>query len=198
MNSTVQRVPLVPELAKLREEAEANRTHARTVVEGLTEQQLAWRPEPQRWSIADNFVHLRLTVEMCLGPVDDAIATARRRRLFSDGPFRMTLMGRLFVWYVEPPPKIRLPAPKTLLPPLEGKPSEALSGWLHAQREMLYRVEAANGVDIVRASFASPFASLVRMNLFAFFAVFNGHERRHLWQANNARSALLNGPRTKS
>jgi len=194
LNAPGQPVPLVIELAQIRKQAEANQAYALTLVEGLSEQQLAWRPEPRRWSIADNFVHLRLTVQMCLGPLDAAIASARERKLFSNGPFRMTLMGRLFAWYVEPPPAIRLPAPKTLVPPLQGSASEALPAWIVAHTQIVERIEAANGLDLVRASFTSPFASFVRMNLLALFAVFNGHERRHLWQANNVRSALLSLP----
>ena len=34
--------------------------------------------------------------------------------------------------------------------------------------------------------------SYVKMNLLEFFAVFNGHSRRHLWQAANVRRGLPN------
>jgi hypothetical protein len=54
---------------------------------------------------------------------------------------------------------------------------------------MLRRIESA-GLDLTGLRFASPLASYVRMNLLEFFSVFNGHSRRHLWQAANVRRLL--------
>jgi len=182
---------LVAELEGIRQEAEANRVQAAALCDGLSEEQLAWRPQPGRWSIAENLVHLETTTDVFLPSVDRAIEEARRRKLYGNGPFRLGMIGRLFVWYVEPPPAIRLPAPRPLRPLLEGPATEALPQFLKAQDRMLERVEASNGLDLARARTVSPLASYIRMNLLAFFRVFTGHERRHLWQAANVRQRLL-------
>jgi hypothetical protein len=187
---------LVAALERIRQEAAENESRLRSLADGLGEEALARRPAPTQWSIAEIFVHLRLTNEACLPAVDRTIETARRKNLLSDGPFRLGLMGRFFLWYVEPPPVIRLPAPKVLVPLLAGPASEALPRLLDSRRQVLERMEAANGLDLVRARFASPFASFVKMNLLAFFSVFTAHERRHLWQGENVRRAL--GERKKN
>lgn len=177
-------------LERIRGEAEANEKRLQALVAELGETELAWRPQPKSWSIAEILIHLRLTNEACLPAVDRAIEEARRKGLLSEGPFRLGRMGRFFVWYVEPPPVIRLPAPKVLRPLLEGRASEALPQLLESRRAVLERMEGAAGIDLVRARFVSPFASFVKMDLLAMFSVFTAHERRHLWQGENVRKAL--------
>ncbi len=181
---------LAPELDKIRDEIALIDQHAVTLCDGLSEEQLAWRPQPQRWSIAENLIHLKIATEQCIPGVDLAISNARAHNICGGGPFKLGLMGKLFVWWVEPPPAIRLPAPKTLVPRLEGRAIDALPSFLESQKEMIRRLEQASGLDLNRARFNSPFASFVSMDLLAFFSVFAGHGRRHLWQAENVRRQL--------
>jgi hypothetical protein len=185
---------LPPELEKIRQEAADNENRFAALAEALAEQEMAWRPEPGRWSIAEILIHLRLTNEACLPSLDHAIEDARRKKLLAEGPFRLGWMGRFFVWYVEPPPMIRLPAPAVLRPLLEGPAGEALPRLLDSRRRVLARLEAASGLDLERARFVSPFASFVKMSLLAIFSVFTAHERRHLWQAENVRRRLSESP----
>lgn len=189
---------LPPALEKIRQEAEANEKRLWALVAQLGEEELAWRPQRKSWSIAEVLIHLRLTNEACLPAVDRATEEARRKGLLSEGPFRLGRMGRFFVWYVEPPPVIRLPAPKVLRPLLEGRASEALPRLLESRREVLEQMDGAAGIDLVRARFVSPFASFVKMDLLAMFSVFTAHERRHLWQGENVRKALLERGGTRS
>jgi len=183
-------MPLVPELERIRREAETASAEAGRLCDGLGEESLAWRPQTGRWSIAEHLLHLEMTTRTFLPVVDQSIAEARSKGLTSPGPFRLGLKGRLFVWYNEPPPMFRLPAPKALQPITQGAATEALPRFLQSQRLMLERLELANGLDIARARLASPFASYIRMSLFALFSVFTAHERRHLWHISNLRRQL--------
>ncbi len=180
---------IAPELQRLFDEVAVNEQRERDLAEGLSPEQLAWRPASNRWSLADIFVHLRITIENCLPALDAAIDDARRRNLFTSGPMRMTRMGRFFVWYVEPPPKLRLPAPKILLP-IPGDPREAVSCLVSAHRKVDERMMRANGLDLPRARFASPFAKFISMDLLASFSVYTAHERRHIFQAENVRKSI--------
>ncbi len=183
------RLQLVPELVQVRQEIEALNTQASALCEGLTEEELGWRPGSRRWSIAENLVHLKVTADVFVPGADQAIEAARRR-LYAEGPFRLGLLDRFFVWYVEPPPKIRLPAPKPLRPLLRKSATQALPDFLGSQRMMMERVEAANGLDLRRATVVSPLARFIKMSLLAFFLVFTGHGRRHLLQASSVRQQL--------
>lgn len=173
------------ELERLRREADAARDELRALLAPLSEAQLCWRPAPGKWTLAEIATHLTLTAQLCLPAVDRALEEAERRGWRSLGPFRLTPMGHFFVWYVEPPPAIRLPAPRPLVPPPECSPREALPEFLRWQEEVVDRMERASGYDLNRARFRSPFAKFVTMDLLAVFSVFTAHERRHIWQARN-------------
>ncbi len=175
----------------LRTDLVAVNLNAISVCEGLREDQLAWRPHPEKWSIAENLIHLRITTECFLPSVRGALADCRRKQLSNPGPFRLGLYGRLLVRYVEPPPIVRLPAPRKLVPLLSGAPSQALSDFLSSQSAMLNELESAAGLNLAAKRFSSPLASYIKMNLVEFFSVFNGHSRRHLWQAAHVRDRLL-------
>ncbi len=181
---------LAAELARIQQEIAELDARAAALCDGLREAELAWRPKPESWSIAENLWHLRTTSRVFAPAADRAIEEARRKEWFSPGPFRLTRMGRFFVWWLEPPPVLRLPAPKMVRPQVEGPPGEALAAFLESQRWMRERVEAADGLDLHRARVVSPLASYIRMDLLAFFCVFTGHGRRHLWQAGNVRRQL--------
>jgi hypothetical protein len=178
------------ELQRLREEADAAAAELQAIAALLSDAQLTWRAAPGKWSIADILIHLSITTEHCLPAVDRAIDEAHGSGMQAQGPFKLTMMGRFFVWYVEPPPAIKLPAPKKLVPVLTGSPAAALPTFLHSQQQMMGRLERANGLDLNRARFRSPFAAFITMDMLAFFSVFASHERRHIWQARNVVAAM--------
>ncbi len=182
---------LVAELQQIQQELGACDDEVRRLCEGLSPEELGWRPSPKSWSIAENLHHLRITTEVFAPAAERAIRVAREQGLFSKGPFPMGRMDRFFVWYVEPPPRIRLPAPKPLRPPLEESTAEAaLQDFLDSQELMIHQIQSADGLDLCRARVVSPIASYIRMSLLAFFKVHPGHERRHLWQMARVREQL--------
>lgn len=183
-------MPLVPQLELIRREIDAISDQATGLCHGLSEEALSWRPQPNRWSIAENLVHLETTTAVMLPAVDQAIADARRRNAVGEGPFQMGWMGRVFVWYSEPPPKIKLLAPRQLRPLLNGPALEALSSFIASQQRMIARLEQANGLHLARVRFQSPIAAYIKMNLLAFFSVFTAHERRHMVQMSALRGEL--------
>jgi len=163
---------------------------ATALCEGLTGDQLEWRPYPSKWSIAENLNHLCITTEVFVPAVDHALMESRHRQLLDAGPFRLGWYGRLLVRYVEPPPLIRLPAPTALRPQMSGSPERTLENFLAWQSTMMLRMEGADGLNLAALRFSSPLASYIRMNLLEFFSVFNGHSRRHLWQSANVRREM--------
>ncbi len=175
-------------------EVAAVNSEAQRLCEGLTEQQLGWRPAPNRWSIAETLAHLNLTTQIFLPSVDRAIEIARREKIEGEGSFSLGTLGSIYLWYTEPPPKIKLPAPKVIKPILQGPAIDALPQFLRSQQAALARVDAARGLDCEKVRFSSPLASIVKMNLISFFAVMTGHQRRHLVQMQTVRDRLNEMP----
>lgn len=183
-------MPLNPQLQNIREQVDANSARLLEICAGLSEAQLAWRPAETKWSIAENLLHLERTAQIFFPIIDRAIEDARRQGWLNEGPFKLGLMGNIFVKYTEPPPKLRLKAPKLVRVSFDGPAAAALPRFLASQEQFNQRLENANGIDIARARIISPFASFIRMSLFALFSVFPAHERRHVWQASNVRRDL--------
>jgi hypothetical protein len=172
------------------EVAEANQAAQKLCAE-LTEEQLGWRPQPGKWSIAENLVHLNITAQLYVPHIQKALSLARENGLTGSGAFNLGVIGKLFVVdYLEPPFRMKSKAPKSIRPTLQGPTADALPQFLRSQALFLKQVDAAEGIDLGRATFVSPFSSLFRMKLIAAFAAIPAHNRRHLWIAGKIREKL--------
>lgn len=158
---------------------------------GLTVDQLFSRPDPAKWSIGENLLHLCITIQVILPTFERGVVETRRRGFLSPGPFRLGWYGRLLLWYVEPPPVIRLPAPKPLVPQLAGRTEQVLEKFLASQASVKSVIADAADLDLTKLRFPSPLARFIRMNLLEAFSVGNSHSRRHIWQAARVRQRLV-------
>jgi hypothetical protein len=178
-------------LEEIRAEVAAVSEQAQQVCVGLTEEQLGWRPQPGKWSVAENLAHLNVTAQLYVPHIQKALNVAREKGLTASGKFDLGVIGKWFVVdYLEPPFRMKSKAPKVIRPTLQGPASDALPQFLRSQELFLKQVDAAEGVDLGRAVFVSPFSSLFRMKLIAAFAAVPAHSRRHLWIAGKIRERL--------
>jgi hypothetical protein len=164
---------------------------AKRLCAGLSEKQLSWCPGPGRWSVAENLAHLRTTTEVFLPTVGSALEASRILGLHSEGPFVLGPFGRLIVWRMDARPILKMRAPKILRPRLLGSAESELEHFLGSQAAFRQRIAEGDGLSLSAWRFSSPVARYVRVNLLEFFSAFNAHSRRHLWQANNVRQAML-------
>lgn len=194
------------ELRECREELRLAGEDARALAAGLTSEQLWWRPEPDRWSVGGCLQHLILAGEEYLEVLDDAIEEGRSRELLADGSYRPNLVGRWLPGFLEPPPGMKVPAPRRIRPrspnrvvPDAGGEAGAfddrrdddgpLPDFLALRDRFDERLVAADGLDLGRLRLPSPFVPLIRFDLGSAFRVVAAHERRHLWQARRVREA---------
>ncbi|HEX8272254.1 MAG TPA: DinB family protein [Longimicrobiaceae bacterium] len=172
----------VPELEERRRDYQAAAAEARERFGALTGAQLAWRPEPGRWSIAECLDHLHVTGEEVLAQVDAAIARGRARGLAGSPPFRYGWLGPWFVRANSPSGRpVRAPG---VFRPREGRPpTGALDDFLALQDELAAALERARGLDLARVRARSPVTPLLRIGIGSWFEVVAVHQRRHLAQA---------------
>jgi DinB superfamily len=196
MDSTLNGRPVSPNIVELCEEMASINAAAIETCEGLNDEQLTWVPCLRKWSVAQNFAHLRTTTEVFLPAVDEALKTCRTSRLHSDGPFLLTPYGRLLVWRMDARPLIKMNSPKAIWPHVLDAPGQELDHFLLSQAAMKERVESAEGLHLTALRFPSPLAKYMRVNLLEFFSMFNAHSRRHLWQARRVRDALCKHAKT--
>ena len=158
---------------------------------GLNEEQLAWCPAIERWSIAQNLAHLRMTAEAFLPAIDSALETSRKLKLHGKGPFALSLRGRMLVWGMEARPLIKMQAPKPTRPQSLSSAASEIEHFLISQTALRRRISDADGLDLTALRFPSPLAGYFHMNLLEFFSICNAHSRRHLRQAKDVRRAML-------
>ena len=174
---------LTPEIDDFRRQFEALADDADALVAPLTDQQFAWQPAPDAWSIAQCIDHLNTTARLYLPRLDDGIANAIRQGLYGEGPFTYWWIARMFVRNLEPPPRPRVRTPPAFRPPPERTRHDIMAAFRAYQVQYVDRLRQANGLDLVRARVRSPVATWIPMPLGTGFAAMAAHERRHLWQA---------------
>ena len=157
------------------------------LVEGLGNEAFNWKPEEHRWSICECLDHLNITAELYLPVIDGALAKSRSQGLLGDAPARRGLIGGWIVRFSEPPAKRRVKAPKVFLPKAEQPLDSVVPKFIELQDRLVERPRQANGLDLWRTKIRSPAIALLRLSLGETFALLTGHERRHLWQAEQVK-----------
>jgi hypothetical protein len=176
---------LAPELDEFRRQFEQIADEADSLAGGLTDEQFNWQPPSGGWTVAQCIDHLNVTARVYLPSLDEGIAQAIRRGLYGEGPFRYSLLGRMFVWSQQPGTKMKYKANKAFMPSPARRKQETLAAFRAYQVQFVDRLRQANGLDLARARVQSPVASALRMPLGSGFALMVAHERRHLQQARN-------------
>lgn len=189
VNETVHSVEhtLVPELENYRQQFESISLEAREMFAGLNDAQFNWRQAAGRWSIAECFAHLNVTGQMFLPVLTRQIKLARAAGRLSDGPYRRSFLGKMFLRSMEPPAKLKFKAPKLYAPLPEHLRAVVLPAFITLQEQLIARLHDADGLDLGRVKVTSPATRFLKLSLGHTFAVMAAHERRHIWQARQVR-----------
>jgi DinB family protein len=190
MTTTAAPAALSPLLRGYLQQLDTIRREAAELTDGLTDAQFGWRAAPGTWSAGQIVDHLNVSGRSYTKVLGPALDTARARGSTDRGDYRRSLMGGLMAWSMEPPPRLRLKAPRIYRPADAGPAVDRereLAEWraLHDELEALIR--AAAGLDLRRIRIVSPVTPLVRMNAGDALALLLAHERRHLWQLRRLR-----------
>ncbi|HMA18889.1 MAG TPA: DinB family protein [Thermoanaerobaculia bacterium] len=180
--SSGERGALHADLAEYRRQIRELSADAEELLEGISDDRFNWKPSPEKWSIAQCLDHLN-SGWGALPKLDRAIAAAGDRGVRGAGPYRHPLLGKVYLRFTEPPPKIRVSAPRRYRPAAERALSDVVPRFLALQQEILARIDSADGLDLGRIRLSSPISRRFRMSLGQWFAFLAAHERRHLWQA---------------
>jgi hypothetical protein len=127
--------------------------------------------------------YLPIWLEAC-----NAAAVGRRD---TTAPFRLDRWGRFWIWFLDPPPKLRFSAPGGFEPTADRVSQEsALSLFLSSQDEVLKLINTAKDLPLDQIVIRSAFTTHVRYNLWSSLCANAAHHRRHLWQTERVAAAL--------
>jgi len=183
-----------PELGERLSEYQSAKHEIVELVAGLDDDQFNSRPDPKRWSMAECVDHLVITGRRMMPRMDTAIIRARGQGWTSEGPFRYGFFEKWFAGAMsECPPRRKLRAPKIYAPPQlkDLKIPTAVEDFATLQDKLIQTVHHADGLDLSRIKVTSPVTRLVRLSLGQWLAGLAGHQRRHLWQAQQVKKAVL-------
>jgi hypothetical protein len=182
--------PLPPQLQSLKTELTEAQDRAHRLADGLTEERWRHRPDPDRWSIGEQVVHLNLTTRAYLPLFRQAAEEARSRGLTGDGPFRRDFIGWLLGRMAEPPVRVKVKTTARFVPG-NLEPKEVVLGEFgRLQAEVVDFLPRAAGLAIDKVKITSPFDARIRYNLYSALRAFTAHERHHLWLGEQTRARL--------
>ncbi|HUR81153.1 MAG TPA: DinB family protein [Thermoanaerobaculia bacterium] len=158
-----------------------------TLVQSTDGRLFTVRPTPKRWSAAECIAHLSISSEQFLPVLRDAIAKGRRNG--KRGPVTMDVLGRVLRWFLEPPIRTKVKTSAPFVPKSTRAKADAFGEFASLQDKLMDLVRDARDTDL-RVKIVSPFDKRVRYNLLSAFRIVAAHERRHLWQAEQAVAEL--------
>ncbi len=169
--------------------------HALSLQKRLAASDLAKRPAPKRWSPAECIEHLNLTSRAYLPLIDPGIRELREKQQLSPGPYRLERKARFLAWLLKPPVRMRMPTSAPFVPVELRDPARVIPDFAALQDKLLEQLRLADGLALDQYLIPSPFAKSMRYNLYSAFMLIAVHERRHLWQADQAIAARDVGDR---
>jgi hypothetical protein len=150
---------------------------------------LTKRPNSASWCVAEVIEHLELTGR-AFRPLWDAEIPKLKD---ASAEHNYALLGRLFLWSLEPPYRLKFKTAKNFIPapePSGEAPSQLLSLFQAMHDQVRRRALQLRGKDTFSATVTSPFAGSISYAVGLSFDIAAAHERRHLWQLDRILDAI--------
>ena len=163
---------------------------ARSLVDSTPGRLFTVRPALTQWSAAECIAHLSISTEMFLPVLKKVLEDARHHHMTGDTNPRMDVLGRILRWFLEPPVRSRVKTTAAFVPKAIRAKSEALAEFAALQTQLMDLFRSTHDLPIGKLKIVSPFDSRVKYNIYSAFLILAAHQRRHLWQAEQAVSAL--------
>jgi hypothetical protein len=176
----------VDAIEDVEKELNAAMQRAWTLVSSTEPRLFTVRPHPAAWSAAECLAHLSLSSESFIPIIRQAIDDGRTRGITSKKNPKMDVFGKVLKWFLEPPIRKKIKTGAPFVPRSVRAKAEAFGEFSALQSKLVDLLEEARGLDLRRIKILSPFDKRVRYNLYSAFKIIAAHERRHLWQAEQA------------
>jgi DinB superfamily len=175
---------------KAESELNAAADQAQRLIDSTPARLFTVRPMPTNWSAAECIAHLSISSQMFLPIFRSAFDAARSAKGTAAGIPRMDLLGRILRWFLEPPVRTRTKTPPAFVPKSTRAKSEALAEFASFQRQLIGLLAEARTLPVQNVKIVSPFNTRIRYSVYSAFLIITAHQRRHLWQAEQAVSSL--------
>ena len=175
-----------PQLHALREQLAAATVRATSLVAATDDTTFNREPRPGSWSAGECLEHLNITSLAFIPRIDTVLLTGDQSKVGDGTVFKAGVIGGLLAWSLEPPYRTRTKTPPAFVPPTVRERATVLAEFTRLQTALRERLDYCEGRNLNLLKIRSPFKDSVRYNLYAAFLSILAHERRHLWQAEQA------------
>lgn len=166
-------------------ELERQSTQAESLAGELTDAALNWQPNGGKsWSVAQCLDHLAIMNRIYVKALQAAVENNRDQLEPRKVPIQPS--GWFMRWWIgteEPPPKIKLPAPKKIAPPSQIS-SSVLVDFQALQKQLADFVREWGEADLGDLKVKDPLFP-IHLTADTHLLIIAAHNRRHLWQAEN-------------
>ena len=164
-------------------ELEAIAADAAATFGRLDAQQLNWKPEASRWSVAQCLEHLLSANGQMADMADRALDGTRGRTVWQRVPVWPGLIGRMLVRTQSPDATRRFKAPGKAQPAASAIDAGIVGRFVDQQRALIAKLDAAAARDLAGVVMVSPFLGVVTYSVLDGWRLIVAHERRHVQQA---------------
>lgn len=172
-----------PELAKFHQEISSLKQEVQRSFSQLSHEQLNWKPNPKSWSIAECMAHLLKIFKIYRPQLQKYSSEAKKAFGKSEAErFKKTMMGRIFLNFVDANSKRKIPAPKMIHAQASDLHEDIVEDYLEMLQIVLDLMENLDGYDLNKMKVKHPISSLIRLNLRDYFDIESNHNRRHFKQ----------------
>jgi hypothetical protein len=160
----------------------ARQAHAR--FGALDAQQLNWRPDATRWSVAQCIEHLVRANRLMLRAAEDALDAARPRTLWQRVPVLPGFFGRALIRSQAPSSTRKYTASTKAQPASSDIPADIIPRFVEQHRHAGEWVQRLDERVAARTIMASPFIGVVTYSVLDGCRLVVAHDWRHVEQAS--------------
>ena len=159
----------------------------------MSDQQLRWKPAPERWSIIECLQHLNLAERFYIRNIQHKVD---KLGLIQTTPTDQTLqsdwVGKALLFAVDPQVKLKLPAPGVVRPRSAADliPADVIGQFMNLQTLLRDLLPKAVYLDWNRDKVMTLFGNWLKIRLGDAFLMLLAHTERHLKQALRVKAEM--------
>lgn len=152
--------------------------------ETLSDSQIAWKPTPEKWSVAECLQHLNIANGFYVKQLDKVWVTIDSSKFPTKEKFELSFQGRIFVNYIiDPKAKYKFSAPKVTKPRPDLDVKKVKTKFVDIIKTLQHQISISENLDLERIKITSPFTDLLKFRLGDVFIISARHTQRHVNQA---------------
>lgn len=150
----------------------------------LSDKQIAWKPSPEKWSVAECLQHLNIANCFYVKKVDVILSKIDKSEFPVKSNFDLSFQGKIFVNYIiDPKTKYKFSAPKVTKPGPDLDISKLKTKFVEIINALQRQIVLSESLNLERIKIASPFTNLLKFTLGDVYMISARHTQRHVNQA---------------